>query len=120
MNQRRVEGVGTFYMRGSYWECVPDAVPDIRIECGTPTIHPSQEERARVICSSWDAILEECLQYIEGQRAIAGFESRQFTEPSVIIDVDEWTVFFTTEIELEAVFGVEMRGDEPFQLVIGD
>jgi hypothetical protein len=34
--------------------------------------------------------------------------------------VDEWTVFFTTELELEAVFGVEMRGDEPFQLVIGD
>jgi hypothetical protein len=120
MNERRVEGVGTFHRRRDYWECVPDAIPDTMITIDTPDISSSQEERARAVCDSWQDTIQQCRSYIESRRTEANFESRHFTEPTVSIGESDWIVFFTTERELEAVFGVEMRGDRPLQLVIGD
>ncbi len=120
MNERRVEGVGTFRRRHDYWECVPDAIPDTMVTIQTPDISSAQEERARAVCASWKDTVQLCRKYIESRRTEVDFESRRFTEPTVSIGESDWTVFFTTERELEAVFGVEMRGDKPLQLVIGD
>ena len=77
----------------------------------TPEIHPVQAARAQALVASWGITIEKCLQFIESKRQVCGFESRVFTDPSVIIGVDDWMVYFTTDVELEAVFGVEMRGD---------
>ena len=110
MNERRVEGVGAFHRRHDYWECVPDAIPDTVITVQTPDISLSQEERARAVCASWEDTIQRCRDYIESRRTETDFESRQFTDPTVSIGESDWIVFFTTESELEAVFGVEMRG----------
>jgi hypothetical protein len=120
MNERRAEGVGTFHRHRDYWECVPDAIPDTTITIDTTDISSSQEELARAVCASWRDTIQRCRDYIESRRAEDAFESRHFTEPQVIIGESDWTVFFGTELELEASFGVEMRGDKPFQLVIGE
>src|SRR5258708_6139328 len=116
MNERSVEGVGTFHRRHDYWECVPDTIPDTVITIQTSDISSSQEQRARAVCASWQDTIQRCRSYIESRRTETDFESRQFTEPEVSIGESDWIVFFTTECELEAVFGVEMRGDKPLDL----
>ncbi len=47
--------------------------------------------------------------------------SKKFSNPNVFLNSTlEWTVYFDTESELEAVVGVEFLGNKPNQLVIGD
>ncbi len=113
-------GVGVFRHDGSHWQCVPHSLPGIVFQCDTSSVLPWHDECARSLCRSWDDTVRRCLDYIERQRSQCHFQSRTFSAPSVLFGAEAWIVFFETEVEAESVFGVEFRGDDPFQLVIGD
>lgn len=79
------------------------------------------EIRCRKCLASWVSVVERCLAFIEEKRAKCGLEARTFVDPALLVGADDsWTVFFSTESEIEAVVGVDFIGDEPRSLTIGD
>jgi hypothetical protein len=65
--------------------------------------------------------IDIAIQYIESARAECQLEANTFNNPNAFINSnEEWSIYFDTESEVEAVVGVEFNGDTPFQLIIGD
>ncbi len=121
MDTISVKGVGEFAMCSDHWECAPLALGESTLNIESAEISPEQESRAQYICSNWAAIVSQCLAYVELRRVDYKLEADSLTDPNVFINSgEEWSVYFDTELEFEAIVGVEFNGNQPFQLVIGD
>ena len=121
MNTRYIQGVGELLERKDYWEAELSRLDGANLSIDSKTISPEQEARARWICENWPAILTDCRNFIEAKRDKYGLRAKDFHDPDVFLgEDDEWTVWFVAESDTEAIVGVEFRGNEPFQLVIGD
>ncbi|HEY8025812.1 MAG TPA: hypothetical protein VIF60_14680 [Burkholderiaceae bacterium] len=116
-----VDGVGTFQWHDDHWECSPAALAGAVISIDSIAISADHQARAVALCLKWHDVIAQCLAYIELRRKDYELEAVEFNEPDIFIDDDdEWTVYFGTEEEFDLLVGVEFRGDEPFQLIIGD
>jgi|GEM_PF-3599359 len=121
MSTRYIQGVGELLERKDFWEGELSRLDGGTLSIDSKTISSEQEARARWICENWPAVLSDCRKFIEAKREKYGLRAKQFDDPGVFMrEGDEWTVWFGTESESEAIVGVEFRGDKPFQLVIGD
>ena len=117
----QVVGVGTFCEQPGYWESYPEQLGGSPLSIESPEISLEQQDRSRYICSNWKTIISQCLSYVEARRADYGLLAKSFTGPGVFIQSGEaWSIYFDTDYEYEAVVGVEFRGTQPFQLIIGD
>jgi hypothetical protein len=117
----QVDGVGAFCEHPGYWESYPEQLGGSVLSIETPEISVEQQELSRYVCSNWEEILAQSSTYIEARRADYGLEARAFTGPGVFIrSGEQWSIYFDTDHEFEAVVGVEFKGSQPFQLVIGD
>lgn len=116
-----IDGVGEFQRRDGYWECSPQLMYDPIFNVDGETISSPQQERARQICRDWGNIIVRCKAYIEEVRGQYKLQAFEFNDPGIFIhEADEWSVYFDTEHEFDAVVGVDFRGERPFQLTIGD
>lgn len=121
MRSLLIEGVGQFQLRNGCWECSPQLMFDPTLNIDGEDISPGQQERARQICRDWSDIIIRCKAYIEEVRDKYKLQAFEFNEPGVFIgEADEWSVYFDTEHEFDAVVGVEFHGELPCQLTIGD
>ena len=121
METMLIDGVGEFRMRSDHWECEPLALGESTLNIESAEISSDQKDRARYICSNWKAIVNQCLAYVELRRLDYKLKAESLTDPNVFINSgEEWSIYFDTEHEFEAVVGVEFHGDQPFQLTIGD
>ena len=121
MRTQHIQGVGVFKDRSGYWESKPESLQGAFLSIDSAAISFELEERARTICSSWAKTLHACGEFIEANRSKHGLQAKTFANPDVILESgDVWSVYFDTELESEAVVGVEFQGNEPFQLTIGD
>lgn len=116
-----IDQVGTFQDKGGYWECSPESMKGSLISIETPSISKEHASAAQLICSNWAKKIDIALKYVESVRAKYKLEAHTFINPNAFINSEtEWSIYFDTESETEAVVGVEFDGDAPFQLVIGD
>lgn len=116
-----VTGVGLFLRYSDYWQSNPEQLAGSVLNIESTAISVEQQNRSRYICLNWADIVSQCLAYIETRRQDYGLETKSFVDPGVFVNSgQEWSVYFDTDHEFEAVVGVEFRDDEPFQLIIGD
>jgi hypothetical protein len=116
-----IDGVGTFQWDDDHWECAPAALAGAVINIDSIVISAVQQARTEALCSNWNEVIAQCLAYIELRRKDYGLKAVEFNDPDVFIDdQDEWTVYFGTEEEFDQLVGVEFRGNDPLQLIIGD
>lgn len=115
-----IDGVGNLTNEHGYWTCAPPSMRGVHLEIDGAEMSNNQISCAKYVCSAWSEIEHRCREYIEESRERYQLHARNFEEPSVIVAEEEWTVYFSTELDEEAVVGVEFRGDQPFQLIIGD
>jgi hypothetical protein len=116
-----IDRVGTFLDKGGYWESTPALMGGSIVSIETENISDKQALIAQNICDNWAGKIETALQYIESVRAEYQLEAQTFNNPNAFINSDsEWSIYFDTESELEAVVGVDFLDDAPFQLTIGD
>ncbi len=121
MSYLHIDGVGNLAEHAGYWECEPAVLNGATLSIESDLVSQAQEDRARRICAHWPEILAQCLAYIEACRADYDLQASVFTEPGVFIESgDEWSVYFETDHEQDAVVGVNFKGSTPFQLTIGD
>ena len=105
----------------SYWEIEPINLNGATIYIEKEHVTDEDVEAIERISASWLETIKECYSYIEQNRESYGMEAKKFSNPNVFLNSTlEWTVYFDTESELEAVVGVEFLGNKPNQLVIGD
>jgi hypothetical protein len=116
-----IDQVGKFEDEGGYWESNPESMGGAILSIETEKISDKQVLLAQALCKGWAGKIGIALQYIESVRAEYKLEAQIFNNPNAFISSDsEWSVYFDTESETEAVVGVEFSGDAPFQLTIGD
>ena len=116
-----IDGVGTFQWDDDHWESTPTALDGAVINIDAVAISPDQQARAAALCANWQEVIAQCLTYIELRRKDYRLKAVEFNDPDVFIDdQDEWTVYFGTEEEFDQLVGVEFRGNDPLQLIIGD
>jgi len=116
-----IDQVGKFQDKGGYWESNPESMAGAILSIETQNISDKQLLLAQDVCKGWAGNIEIALQYIESVRAKYKLEAKIFTNPNAFINSDtEWSIYFDTESEIEAVVGVEFSDDAPFQLTIGD
>ncbi len=116
-----IDKVGIFQNKDGYWESSPKPLGGSQLSIETPEISEKQTLIAQVICANWTQKIDIALLYIESARAEYKLEAITFINPNAFINSDaEWSIYFDTESEVEAVVGVEFNEDTPFQLVIGD
>ena len=116
-----LEGIGVFEKRDGYWESSPIQMNGSLLSIESEEISNTQIKIAKEICSSWEAYLNQCNEFIESSRSEYGLLAKEFSNPNVFINTDnEWAVYFDSENEMESVVGVEFKDNSPFQLVIGD
>ena len=116
-----VEGVGIFHKGSGFWEAEPDSLQGALLSIESEAINTEQAARAKTICANWQSILGQCKQFIESNRHDYQLHAKSFTNPNVFIEAeDRWSVYFDTEVSIEAVVGVEFSGHLPSQLIIGD
>jgi hypothetical protein len=116
-----IDGAGTFQWDDDHWECAPSALDGAVINIDSVSISAAQQARAVALCAKWDEVIAQCLSYIELRRKDYRLKAVEFTDPDVFIDEnEEWTVYFSTEEKFDQLVGVEFRGNDPLQLIIGD
>jgi hypothetical protein len=116
-----VRGVGTLLRGAEHWECLPIQLNGSILNIESTAISLDQEERARWICSNWEQLLTLCMNYISMRRGDYGLDAVSFVDPNVFINSgEEWSIYFDTEHAIDAIVGVDFRGETPFQLTIGD
>ena len=116
-----IDQVGKFRDEGGYWESNPESMDGAILSIETESISDKQIMLAQALCKGWAGKIEVALRYIENVRAEYKLEAQIFNNPNAFINSDsEWSVYFDTESETEAVVGVEFSGDAPVQLTIGD
>ena len=116
-----IKGVGALIKREGYWEIEPINLNGATIYIEKEHVTDEDVEAIERISASWLETIKECYSYIEQNRESYGMEAKKFSNPNVFLNSTlEWTVYFDTESELEAVVGVEFLGNKPNQLVIGD
>ncbi len=116
-----IDQVGTFLDKGGYWEATPESMNGAILSIETENVSEKQALIAQSICEDWASRIETALQYIESVRVKYKLEAQTFNNPNAFINSDaEWSIYFDTESEIEAVVGVEFLNDAPFQLTIGD
>ncbi|MFM2478685.1 hypothetical protein [Celerinatantimonas sp. MCCC 1A17872] len=116
-----IDQVGKFQDKGGYWEGNPDSMGGAILSIETENVSDKQVALAQGVCKGWAGKIEIALQYIESVREEYKLEAQTFNNPNAFINSDsEWSIYFDTESEAEAVVGVEFSGDAPFQLAIGD
>ena len=117
----KVEGVGRFRQGSGFWEAEPENLGGSLLSIESPTINASHAARAKSICEDWVAILEVCYQFIESHRDEYDLCAQTFENPNVFIEEEDiWSVYFDTEVDAQAIVGVEFHGQFPFQLIVGD
>jgi hypothetical protein len=117
----QVVGVGTFCEHPGYWESYPERLNGAVLSIESNDISVEQQELSRYICSNWEEVLALSLNYIESHRENYGLQAKTFKDPGVFIQSgEEWSIYFDTNNEYEAVVGIEFRGIQPFQMIIGD
>ena len=113
--------VGEFVRGADFWSCTPAVLNGEAIQLYSPEVSEHQGEIARWICGHWPTILEQCSEFIEAERASYELHAQQFNTPSVFIgEGDDWSVYFRTEHEHDAIGGVDFERDMPVALMIGD
>lgn len=116
-----IDQVGKFQDEGGYWESNPETMDGAILSIETESISDKQIMLAQIICKDWAGKIKVALQYIESVRTEYKLEAQTFDNPNVFINSDsEWSLYFDTESETEAVVGVDFSGDAPFQLSIGN
>lgn len=116
-----IDQVGTFLDKGGYWEGTPDLMNGAILCIESGNVSVKQALIAKDICEGWASRIEIALQYIESVRVEYRLEALTFNNPNAFINSDtEWSIYFDTESENEAVVGVEFLNDASFQLTIGD
>jgi len=116
-----IDQVGKFQDKGGYWESNPESMDGAILSIETEDISDKQILIAKDICKGWAAKIETALKYIESVRSEYKLEAQTFNNPNAFINTDsEWSIYFDTESEIEAVVGVEFSDDAPIQLTIGD
>ncbi|TOL87667.1 hypothetical protein CGH88_23990 [Vibrio parahaemolyticus] len=116
-----IKGIGTLVRHEDYWEIEPMSLNGATIYIEKGHVTDEDIETIKRISASWLETLKVCYGYIEQSRESYGLEAKAFSNPNVFLNSKlEWTVYFDTESELEAVVGVEFLGNKPNQLVIGD
>ena len=116
-----IEGVGEFVRGANFWSCKPPVLNGEAIQIYSPQVSLHQGEIARWICGHWQAILLQCREFVEAERATYELQAQELNEPSVFIgEGDDWSVYFTTEHEYDATVGVDFERDIPIALTIGD
>ncbi|ENO1233324.1 hypothetical protein ACFKIT_004618 [Vibrio alginolyticus] len=116
-----IKGIGTLVRHEDYCEIEPMSLNGATIYIEKGHVTDEDIETIKRISASWLETLKVCYGYIEQSRESYGLEAKAFSNPNVFLNSKlEWTVYFDTESELEAVVGVEFLGNKPNQLVIGD
>jgi hypothetical protein len=116
-----VAGVGDFRECENHWEGYPEALGGALLSIEAAVVSHGHQQRCGYVCSNWASIVARCRAYIEAERSTYGLEADRFDEPAVFVSTaDDWSVYFDTGHESDAVVAVEFRGNDPFQLVIGD
>ena len=115
----QISGVGEFILKGDYWECPSSHISGLPITIDNPDIESGVEVLTEFLNTHKGSVLNECLAYIESQRSNYGLLAKEFENPNIVV-MDTVTVFFETEMEIEATVGVEFVDTNPYQLIIGD
>lgn len=115
-----LEGIGDFVQFDGYWELSPDCMEGSTLSIDAESISKEQADLSKHICKNWNQYILTCLRFIEEVRDRYGLTARNFSNLNVFVtDESEWTVFFDSDVEFEAVVGVEFKSRRPFQLIIG-
>lgn len=116
-----IKDVGEFVRGRDFWECHPAVLKGETIEIYSPQISAHQGDITRWICGHWQSILVQCRDYVEAERASYELQARELNSPSVFIgEGDDWSVYFRTEHEHDAIVGVDFERELPVALTIGD
>jgi len=113
--------IGEFIRGKDFWSCTPAVLNGEPIQIFSPEVSEHQADIARWICGHWPAILVQCREFVEAERATYELQAQELNCPSVFIgEGDDWSVYFTTEHEHDATVGVDFERDIPVALTIGD
>lgn len=116
-----ISGVGTFKEGSGFWEAEPDALGGATLSIKAPAITSDHVTRAKAVCAEWSSILSGCKRFIESNRQNYQLHAKTFSNPNVFVENGStWAIYFDTELETEAVVGVEFSDESPNQLIIGD
>lgn len=117
----QIPGVGELTEHSGHWEGTPSALGGAVLSIEANEITVEHEVRARIVCARWTSIVAQSLAFVEAQRSECQLEALSLENPNIFISTGlEWSIYFDTENEFEAVVGVEFRAESPFQLIIGD
>ena len=117
----QIVGVGTFREGAGFWEGYPEALGGSLLSINSAEVTSGHQERCKYVCANWAHIVPQCLAFIEANRSAYALQAETYFAPGVFVASSEsWTVYFDTNHESEAVIGVEFKGEEPFQLIVGD
>lgn len=116
-----IEEIGEFVRGKDFWECKPAVLEGEAIQIFSPEVSEHQANIARWICGHWQTILKQCREFVEIERATYELQAKELNRPSVFIgEGDDWSVYFSTEHEVDTTVGVDFEREIPVALTIGD